>query len=113
MFNFGEKKKLKKSAKAKREEKMNSMMLYVLTEMADGKRIEDIVMYHLDDPIEWDPKRAVWTVTSSIALGNRQWVLLTHSRGGAGTEEEGWVYNPRYLVEKEVYVYDIDFTQEP
>jgi hypothetical protein len=104
MFSFG----IFERRRKKRESMRNfSMMMYVLEEMADGKRVEDIVMYHIPNPVEWDQAAQKWTVKFAVPLGEGQWVLLQSGRGGM--EEEANLYGAKYVPELDTYVYEIRF----
>ncbi|MGL4998176.1 MAG: hypothetical protein ACRC5T_04345 [Cetobacterium sp.] len=91
----------------KDERRKESMVTYVLNEMAGGKKLTDIVMYYLPNPVEWDTEGQVWTVTCELVLADGQWVLLLSGRGGA--EEEAHVYEARYIPEKQEYKYTVKF----
>lgn len=104
MFSFGVFERRRK----KRESARNfSMMMYVLEEMAEGRRVEDIIMYHVPGAVEWDISRQMWTVKFPVPLGEGQWVLLERSRGGM--EEEANLYGARYVPEEDTYVYEVRF----
>jgi len=70
----------------RRKKNVDALIVYIFSKLAEGHDITDILVWNLDAPVEWDRKRAVWTVFSPNELESGQRVYLLSGRGGADEE---------------------------
>lgn len=88
-------------AERRRRKNVDLLLIYILSKLAEGHDITEILVWNIDAPVEWDVDRAVWTVFCPDELEPGQRVYLLSGRGGASEEsrvvdvtavEGGFVY---------------------
>lgn len=84
-------------ADRKRDRELQEVFAFIMDKLEEGVPLTEIIVFTLDEPVQWHMRRQCWTVDFEVPLTEGQRVKLSSGRGGA--EETATIVECLPLVE--------------